>query len=368
VVQLGWIFVMPEPNTSRRDLVAAIRRFAGRRVFIVSVFAAVVTVNLWIGEPALMRGLAPVPVGGPPIEESGSLSAQTVEPPPYDTLSASSQSAGSPDFGDPLIRFGDTIGGAADPSGALLEWVPETAKIITHTVAEGETVSDIAKSYGVSAETILWANALSASSVIKPGDELKFPSISGVLHTVRAGQTLSGIAASYGVSVERILAANRGISAASLEAGEELIIPGGRPAASRSAASSGGSPAPLAPAGYFKPPTIGLNWGRLHPMNAVDIANSCGTPVWAAAGGVVEWAGWDPGWYYGNYIVIRHPNGMRTYYAHLRTGSLLVSAGTPVSQGEKIAEIGNTGRTIGVTGCHLHFEVRGGVNPFARYR
>lgn len=361
---------MEDASSTGKRVTAAIRRFAGKRAFILSVSAAVVTVNLWIGEPALMRGLVPVPAGGPPVEETGSAFPER-QPPAYDTLSATLQGAGAPDLGDPLIRFGDTIGGAADPSGALLEWVPETAEIITHTVAEGETVSDIARFYGVSVETILWANALSASSVINAGEVLKFPSLSGVLHVVREGQTLSGIASSYGVSVERILAANRGVSAASLEAGDELIIPGGRPAAARNtaASSSGGSAAARQSASaYFIAPTVGLNWGRLHPVNAVDIANSCGTPVWAAASGVVEWAGWDPKWYYGNYIVIRHPNGMRTYYTHLRTGSLLVGAGTPVSQGEKIAEIGNTGRTIGVTGCHLHFEVRGGPNPFIRYR
>jgi murein DD-endopeptidase MepM/ murein hydrolase activator NlpD len=259
-----------------------------------------------------------------------------------------------------------------DPSGELLEWVPANAKIITHTVKEGETLSDIAMEYGVSVETILWANSLSKNSTIKPGDVLSFPSISGVLHKVRSGETLSSISKAYGVSIESILAANSEISEENIYVGDKLIIPGARPQAisiKRSEALSSGSfSSAQSSVGYFIAPTIGLNWGRLHRVNAVDIANACGTPVWAAASGIVQWAGYDPNWYYGNYIVISHPNGMQTLYAHLRSGSLLVGPGTPVSQGEKIAEIGNTGNTHGPTGCHLHFEVRGGPNPFARYR
>ncbi|MFN7088407.1 MAG: M23 family metallopeptidase, partial [Candidatus Paceibacteria bacterium] len=52
-------------------------------------------------------------------------------------------------------------------------------------------------------------------------------------------------------------------------------------------------------------------------------------------------------------------------YAHL--SAVLVSSGAYVNQGDIIGSIGNTGKTHGPTGCHVHFEVRGGANPFARY-
>ncbi|MGE7999132.1 murein hydrolase activator EnvC family protein [Lysinibacillus sp. NPDC093190] len=85
----------------------------------------------------------------------------------------------------------------------------------------------------------------------------------------------------------------------------------------------------------------------------IDLANSIGTPVWAAADGVVSYAA--PLSTYGNCVIITHSiNGQiyTTVYAHLN--SFNVSVGTEVSQGQQIAAMGNTGR---VTGPHLHFEV-----------
>lgn len=116
---------------------------------------------------------------------------------------------------------------------------------------------------------------------------------------------------------------------------------------------------------YFIIPSAGWNWGGLHDNNAVDIANSCGTPVYAAAEGlIIENAsnGWNSG--YGAYIKIEHPGGAKTVYAHL--GKTTVSEGKYVGQGELIGNIGNTGNTHGPTGCHLHFEVRGAKNPLAK--
>ncbi|MEK7451508.1 MAG: M23 family metallopeptidase [Patescibacteria group bacterium] len=116
---------------------------------------------------------------------------------------------------------------------------------------------------------------------------------------------------------------------------------------------------------YFIIPAAGWNWGGLHNNNAVDIANSCGTPVYAAAEGlVIETAsnGWNSG--YGAYVKIEHPNGAKTVYAHL--GKTAVSEGKYVNQGKLIGNIGNTGNTHGPTGCHLHFEVRGAENPLAK--
>lgn len=116
---------------------------------------------------------------------------------------------------------------------------------------------------------------------------------------------------------------------------------------------------------YFIQPTSGLNWGILHAHNAVDIANVCGTPVAAAADGIVvaaDQGGWNGG--YGSYITIEHPNSTRTKYAHLQ--KVDVATGDEVRQGQVIGEIGNTGYVHGVTGCHLHFEVYGAANPFAK--
>jgi hypothetical protein len=109
-------------------------------------------------------------------------------------------------------------------------------------------------------------------------------------------------------------------------------------------------------------PTSGINWGKLHSRNAVDIAASCGTDVVAGASGLViglGLGGWNQG--YGKYIQIEHLGEIKTLYAHL--SSINVSLGQKVKQGDKIGEVGDTGES---TGCHLHFEVLGAKNPFAK--
>ena len=105
----------------------------------------------------------------------------------------------------------------------------------------------------------------------------------------------------------------------------------------------------------------GWRWGRMH--RGIDVAGPVGTPVVAAAMGVVEQAGWNSGGY-GNLVEIRHPDGSMTLYAH--NNSISVRAGQTVRQGQKIAEMGSTGYS---TGPHLHFEIhlsgQGAVNPVA---
>lgn len=122
--------------------------------------------------------------------------------------------------------------------------------------------------------------------------------------------------------------------------------------------------------GYFISPTQGFNFGKIHNNNAVDIANSCGTVIVAAADGLVVpdknypdgKAGWNGG--YGGFVLLDHPSGAKTRYAHLE--KVLVDVGDFVRQGQKIGLMGSTGNVHGVTGCHLHFEVLGAKNPFAR--
>ena len=98
----------------------------------------------------------------------------------------------------------------------------------------------------------------------------------------------------------------------------------------------------------------------IHGYNGVDLASSCGEPVFASASGSVILArptGWNSG--YGQYTVLSHSNSTQTLYAHL--SKIFVSPGQNVSQGAIIGLIGSTGRS---TGCHVHFEVRGARNPF----
>jgi murein DD-endopeptidase MepM/ murein hydrolase activator NlpD len=103
----------------------------------------------------------------------------------------------------------------------------------------------------------------------------------------------------------------------------------------------------------------GPRWGRMH--RGIDIAGPVGTPIVAAAAGVVVDAGWNDGGF-GNLVKIQHPDGSLTLYAH--NSRVIARVGQQVQQGEEISEMGSTGRS---TGPHLHFEFHppgmGAVNP-----
>lgn len=237
-------------------------------------------------------------------------------------------------------------------------------EIITYIVKEGDNATVIAASFGVTVNTLLWANKLNSRSIIRPGDELIILPVSGVSHKVRFGDTVSSIAAKYRAKSSEIMEFNSLPADGSIKAGDVLIIPDGEIYIPTRYVSAPGYSANLKTVdGYFIVPTTGRNWGILHPNNAVDIANSCGTPIYAAAAGTVvisDSIGWNGG--YGKYIKISHPNGTFTLYAHHSKN--LVSRGEAVSQGQLISLMGTTGRS---TGCHVHFEVRGARNPFIRY-
>ncbi|EDM71348.1 peptidase, M23/M37 family protein [Roseobacter sp. AzwK-3b] len=102
---------------------------------------------------------------------------------------------------------------------------------------------------------------------------------------------------------------------------------------------------------------FGMRWGRMH--EGTDFAAPHGTPIYSTADGVVIHAGWLSG--YGRLVKIKHEFGIETRYAHL--SKIRVTEGQRVSRGERIGDMGNTGRS---TGTHLHYEVRVGgkaVNP-----
>ena len=121
-----------------------------------------------------------------------------------------------------------------------------------------------------------------------------------------------------------------------------------------------GSNVPTYSGYYLRPISGGTRTQGIHGFNAVDLAASVGTPIMASASGKViisKNSGWNGG--YGNYIVIEHPNGTQTLYAH--ASKVIVFSGQSVVQGQVIGYVGSTGRS---TGAHVHFEIRGAKNPF----
>ena len=257
------------------------------------------------------------------------------------------------------------------PSGTANEIAQKVNadSISIYVVRSGDTLSAIAKMFGVSANTILWANDLDGPKDLHPGDELIILPISGVKHTIAKGDTLKSIAAKYHGDVADIIAFNDLPDNYQLKVGVEIIIPDGETMGAAPALSggkpSGGSASYGYLSGYFIRPASGVKSQGLHGKyrSGVDIAAPHGTPVYAAAEGTViisKSSGWNGG--YGSYIVIQHPNGIQTLYGHL--SQTLVSSGDRVSQGALIGRMGATGKS---TGSHLHFELWGGVrnwNPF----
>lgn len=236
---------------------------------------------------------------------------------------------------------------------------------IDYTVQLGDTVSSIANDFGITVNTVLWANDLGNYSLIRPGNKLLIPPYSGLLYEVKSGDTLSRIASTYKIDKEEILKYNDLNDDSSLKIGQDLILPGAskiiakakpKPSSNNQGNSSNTvqGPAKSSVGANMLWPTQGrkitqyFSWAH----NGLDIANKIGTPIYAAEAGTVEIAatGWNGG--YGNTILINHGNGKKTRYGHLTT--LYVKVGNKVDKGENIGTMGSTGRS---TGPHLHFEV-----------
>ncbi len=264
-----------------------------------------------------------------------------------------------------------TDDGALIPE-ATAEGISNQAKssdqISLYVVREGDSLSQIAEMFGVSVNTIAWANDFERGATIQPGQRLIILPISGVQHTVQTGETVKSIANKYkgDAAVDEILAEiiqyNGLDEAGTIAKGDIIIIPGGEEVrVAVSGGASGKSSSVPSYVGYFMRPVNGaVKTQGIHGYNGVDLAASAGTPIMAAAGGSVivsKSSGWNGG--YGNYVVIRHDNGTQTLYAHL--SSNIAAVGQKVVQGQVIGYIGSTGKS---TGIHLHFEVRGARNPF----
>lgn len=253
---------------------------------------------------------------------------------------------------------------AVDNNLAILNPEAKSNQIVTYTVQEGDNLSFIASDYGVDVSTIIWANKLKNIDAIAPGDELKIPPVDGIIHKVKKGDTIKAIATKYQADSDKILSFNALPKDGALQIDEEIIVPDGKLSSGTAVNPNVKRFSQLPSLGdYFIIPTTGYDWGIIHGRNGVDMANSCGTPIYAAADGGVAIAteiGWNGG--FGKYIKLTHSNGTETIYGHL--SKVLVSPGTAVSKGNKIALMGTTGNS---TGCHLHFEVHGAKNPLAKY-
>jgi murein DD-endopeptidase MepM/ murein hydrolase activator NlpD len=227
-------------------------------------------------------------------------------------------------------------------------------EVENYLVQPGDTIQSIAVEFEISVDTLLWANNLSKNSTLKVNQQLVVLPVSGVVHIVKSGDIVSQIGKTYKANIEEIIVFNGLANEGDIFIGDILVIPGGTMPAKPVAPVSQSALADS----FFIYPIEGKISQGLHWYNAVDIANKCGTPVYAAASGQIQRVryGWNSGG--GNLITILHSGGISTYYGHLMT--IFVKSGDKVAVGEKIGLVGNTGLS---TGCHLHFGVTGARNP-----
>lgn len=246
-------------------------------------------------------------------------------------------------------------------------------EIIIYTVQKGDTLSTIARKFGVSVETLQWENDITGEN-ITVGDDIKILPVSGMSYEVSSGDTIYTIAKKLDTDPQKIVDfpfndfANP--ETFSLTTGQTLIVPDGvkpseqstyvRP---RQPVYVQGPAAPVGSTGFAWPVPGGISQYASWYHNAIDITNDIGTPVVSSINGTVTSVivgSWDGG--YGNNVLVSNGAGVVTRYAHM--GSVNVSPGQSVVAGSTVVgTIGMTGRT---TGPHLHFEVivNGGlVNP-----
>jgi murein DD-endopeptidase MepM/ murein hydrolase activator NlpD len=237
----------------------------------------------------------------------------------------------------------------------------------SYRVRSGDTLTGIARKFGVTMMTIWWANHLSHKDDLHIGQTLTIPPVNGVVVTVGSSDTLDSLAAKYGVDAATIVDANA-LEDPNLVIGQTLTVPGAlgaeiktpKPTRTPTRTSSGhtstsrpvSSPSRYS-GGRFAWPVAGgyisqyFHYGHY----AIDIAADRGTPVKAAAAGVVTFAGWKSNG--GGYQVwISHGSGLYTTYNHM--SSISVSRGQHVSRSQMVGRVGMTGNA---TGPHLHFEV-----------
>ncbi len=224
-----------------------------------------------------------------------------------------------------------------------------------YIVKRGDSLWSISRKTGISIETIVVVNSLKSHKVWA-GQVLRIPDREGFFYTVRKGDTIWEIARKFRVEPDRLEKIN---GSSFIKPGEKLFIPG----SSQVKVIYRRRFAPRKPRRFFflRPLrgriTSRFGW-RKDPFTGkrafhygVDISAPVGTPVRAAASGMVIYAGWYGG--YGNVVIIKHSLGYTTVYGHL--SAIVVNPGQVVKKGQIIGAVGNTGRS---TGPHLHFEIR----------
>ena len=262
-----------------------------------------------------------------------------------------------------------------------MEVVPAKIRPASIKVGKGDTLFAISEKYQIALKPLIAVNKLKPPYALNAGQVLKLPP--PLHYRVRAGDTVMAISRRFSLDF-RSLALINGIEPPyALRANELLILPslvrgangkwksaavsrkpatGGRKVTTRSNPKPSQVRAPAKTSTFawpLKGPVVssfGAKPGGTR-NDGINIAAPSGTAVRAAGGGTVVYAGAELK-SFGNLILIRHPNGWVSAYAHNR--KLLVKEGANIKTGDTIAEVGATGS---VSTPQLHFETRRGRDP-----
>lgn len=257
-------------------------------------------------------------------------------------------SQGSADMG--ILQDGAGMA-EIDPLSAIAPPPDEGLYYTVYQVAKGDTISEIASSFGVTTDSIITFNGITNARTLSIGKFLKIPNINGILYSIKVGDTVDALAASYDISADRIKDVNH-LEEEPLTAGIKIFLPDARLSSWALREISGD---------LFTWPIRGwiTSWygWRNDPFTGsrtfhagIDIGSSSGVPVHAAMEGVVSATGYSTA--SGNYVVIAHHSGYSSLYAHLER--IDVKPGRKVSTATVIGAVGSTGYS---TGPHLHFTV-----------
>jgi murein DD-endopeptidase MepM/ murein hydrolase activator NlpD len=262
--------------------------------------------------------------------------------------------------------------------------IPQRARseVETYTVVSGDTIFSIADRYGLQPETIAWANTRAIIGNLQPGQRINILPVDGVYYQVQTEETIAEVAARYHVDPYVIIDSEyNNLFGRSpddpLPSGTWVVIPGAQaeqiswnPVVERvgadAATGAGGSisfaPGEQGSCGLVPNPGGGGGW--IHPLDSytwmrgfsqwhsgVDLSAPVGTPVHAANGGTVIFAGWNS-FGYGYSIVLAH-GPFTTLYGHL--DAYYARCGQSIAAGNVIGAVGTSGNS---TGPHLHFEIR----------
>ena len=259
---------------------------------------------------------------------------------------------------DATIHPGDElIVPYAGATGGLAELAPEPPPgFHVHTLAAGETLSEVISAYGITLRALVGANPdLSSLDRLPVGVELLIPPSEGLVVTYD-GVSLAALLEEHGLDPVTVARANEIRSPWDLQEGMLLFLPGVNPeealerlAKVRELENRYVWPVHGRITSYFGRRNLGMGTSNFH--RGLDVAAPTGTPIVAARSGTVSYSGWSSRGY-GYLIKIRHMGNEETWYAH--QSQLYVGVGEYVEQGQVIGRVGSTGLS---TGPHLHFEL-----------